>query len=155
MTPDPLESEVMAYPPATLPTNKTNQTAQLDDHPAMHNALAAAINDIVTELGGDPSNNVVKINQYIAGWWIQAWRTVVATDVTSRFYVNWPYGAFANNVVAVFCVDSYLAFFPIIYKVADMNVNYGGWQVHRLDDSLAQAGQYDVIMMAIGDRPAI
>jgi hypothetical protein len=38
-----------AWPPPTLPTNKTNDTAQLDDHPAAHNAANQAINDLVQE----------------------------------------------------------------------------------------------------------
>lgn len=36
----------MAFPPPTLPTNRTNATPQQDNHPADHNAYAEAINDI-------------------------------------------------------------------------------------------------------------
>lgn len=37
----------MAWPPAALPTNRTNSTPQNITHPADHNAISAAINDIV------------------------------------------------------------------------------------------------------------
>lgn len=37
----------MAFPPPTLSTSRTNATPQQDNHPADHNALALAINDIV------------------------------------------------------------------------------------------------------------
>lgn len=41
----------MAFPPAVLPTNRTNATPQQDTHPADHNAVNAAVNDIVTYVG--------------------------------------------------------------------------------------------------------
>ena len=37
----------MAWPPPTLPTNRSNATPQTSTHPADHNALALAINDTV------------------------------------------------------------------------------------------------------------
>jgi len=37
----------MAWPPAALPTNRTNASPQQDTHPADHNAIAQAINDTV------------------------------------------------------------------------------------------------------------
>lgn len=40
----------MAWPPPTLPTNRTNATPQLDTHAADHNAANQAINDIVAQL---------------------------------------------------------------------------------------------------------
>ena len=45
----------MAYPPPTLPTNRTNATPQQDVHAADHNAVNGAVNDIVAELGTNPS----------------------------------------------------------------------------------------------------
>lgn len=45
----------MAWPPPTLPINRTNATPQIDTHAADHNALAQAINDTVAELGANPS----------------------------------------------------------------------------------------------------
>lgn len=41
----------MVYPPATQPTNSTNDTASLNTHPTLHNDANGAINDIVAELG--------------------------------------------------------------------------------------------------------
>lgn len=45
----------MAYPPSSIATGKTDNTAQSGDHPTHHNDLAVAVNDIVTELGTDPA----------------------------------------------------------------------------------------------------
>lgn len=42
----------MAFPPATLPTNRTNATPQNNTHPADHNAISAAVNDTVGALSG-------------------------------------------------------------------------------------------------------
>ena len=42
----------MAWPPPTLTTNKTNATAQQDDHPAAHNEERLAINDLVARVKG-------------------------------------------------------------------------------------------------------
>jgi hypothetical protein len=45
----------MAYPPAIPPADRVNATPQVDNHPADHNAISAALTDIVNELGPDPS----------------------------------------------------------------------------------------------------
>jgi len=47
----------MAYPPSTLATNKADNTPSTSDHAQHHNDLAAAINDIVAELGSNPSGS--------------------------------------------------------------------------------------------------
>lgn len=44
----------MAYPPGTLPTGRTNATPQQDNHPADHNTVNQAVNDIVGRLGANP-----------------------------------------------------------------------------------------------------
>lgn len=46
----------MAYPPTVPPTGRTNATAQADNHPSDHNAISAALTDIINELGADPSS---------------------------------------------------------------------------------------------------
>jgi len=46
----------MAYPPLPLPIDRTNATPQQDVHPADHNAVNAAVNDIVAVLGPQPMN---------------------------------------------------------------------------------------------------
>ncbi len=43
----------MPFPPPPVPTNKTNDTAQQDDHPTSHNLIGQAINETVTELGNE------------------------------------------------------------------------------------------------------
>jgi len=50
----------MAYPPAVLPTNRTNATAQADTHPADHNQVNAAVNDTVAELNRRPKGVVFR-----------------------------------------------------------------------------------------------
>lgn len=40
----------MAFPPSTIASDKANNTAIVDDHPAHHNAIANAINDTVSEV---------------------------------------------------------------------------------------------------------
>lgn len=40
----------MAWPPAGLPTNRTNATPQTNTHPADHNAVNAAMNDTVARV---------------------------------------------------------------------------------------------------------
>jgi hypothetical protein len=40
----------MAWPPPVLPTNRTNATPQQDTHPADHNAVNLAVNDLVTHV---------------------------------------------------------------------------------------------------------
>jgi len=56
----------MAYPPATLPTNRTNATPQQDVHPADHNTTNVAINDIVAELGPNPSGQFPTVSAQFA-----------------------------------------------------------------------------------------
>lgn len=45
----------MAYPPYIPPATRTNSTAMASNHPNDHNQLADALNDIINELGNDPS----------------------------------------------------------------------------------------------------
>lgn len=55
----------MAYPPSTLPTNRTNTTPTPDTHPADHNDVNGAINDIVAELGNNPSGDFNTVQERI------------------------------------------------------------------------------------------
>jgi len=43
----------MAWPPGVLPINRTNAVPQNNTHPADHNAVNLAVNDIVTKITGD------------------------------------------------------------------------------------------------------
>lgn len=45
----------MAYPPTVPPATRINATPQVDTHPADHNAISGALNDMVNELGSNPS----------------------------------------------------------------------------------------------------
>lgn len=45
----------MAYPPQTPPPTRAEETLQAGNHPQDHNLLAAAIADVVAELGANPS----------------------------------------------------------------------------------------------------
>jgi len=40
----------MPWPPVVPPTNRTNATVQLDNHPADHNQMAQAVTDLTTRL---------------------------------------------------------------------------------------------------------
>jgi hypothetical protein len=56
----------MAYPPAALATGKTNATPQVNDHPTHHNDIAQAVNDIVAELGTNPSGTYTDVTDRLA-----------------------------------------------------------------------------------------
>jgi hypothetical protein len=45
----------MPYPPDPLPTDNENATPSLDVHPGLHDDVNAAVNDVVAELGANPS----------------------------------------------------------------------------------------------------
>lgn len=51
----------MAYPPNTLSTDKTDVTGINGDHPSHHNAVASAVNDVVAELGSNPSGSFTDV----------------------------------------------------------------------------------------------
>jgi hypothetical protein len=57
----------MAYPPDTIAANKTALLKTLTDHPAHHNALATAINDIVGMLGTDPAGDSATLTARLTG----------------------------------------------------------------------------------------
>ena len=82
----------MAYPPSTLAVDKTDATAVVIDHPAHHNALGNAINDIVTELGTNPSGSSADVGARFdalltgvagTGTGVTATATTIAWDVDS------------------------------------------------------------------------
>lgn len=52
----------MAYPPGALAVDKVNATPAVDDHPNHHNAVANAVNDIVTELGTTPKGGSASLS---------------------------------------------------------------------------------------------
>lgn len=54
----------MAWPPGVLPINRTNATTQQDTHPADHNAVNQAVNDIVPQVQALLANK--------PAFWVQA-----------------------------------------------------------------------------------
>lgn len=55
----------MAWPPPTLPTNRTDTTVMSTTHPADHNAANLAINDIVAQLNAKPWTAVTFSNGWV------------------------------------------------------------------------------------------
>lgn len=56
----------MPYPPGPLDAVKTNATPTKDDHAPHHNALATAINDVVTILGAAPEGGEADVTARLA-----------------------------------------------------------------------------------------
>lgn len=56
----------MPYPPAVPPATRVNTDPQFDNHPADHNAIAAALNAILAELGSDPSGAAADLTARLA-----------------------------------------------------------------------------------------
>lgn len=56
----------MAYPPSTLPTNRTDSTPTPTNHPADHNNADQAINDIVGVLGPNPNGTATDLTSRLA-----------------------------------------------------------------------------------------
>src|SRR5262245_50843412 len=58
----------LPYPPAIPPVNRTNATAQADNHPADHNQLAQALTDITNELGSGPKGDAASVTARLANF---------------------------------------------------------------------------------------
>lgn len=69
----------MAWPPPVLPVNRSNATPQLDTHPADHNALAQAINDIVLRL---------QAQDWVS--FVPTWDALVPGGAPVTFYKRYP-----------------------------------------------------------------
>jgi hypothetical protein len=89
----------MAWPPPTLPINRTNATPQLDTHAADHNALALAINDVTALLGPAPKLHVDGGYQSIASHVMTGGGAVIT--VTGGPAVPYPTTVYVNGWVAV------------------------------------------------------
>ena len=83
----------MAYPPSVLPTNRANGTTVVDQHPADHNALAQAVNDITSTLGAAPAGSYASVQARLAAQpaSIVAWKQ----GTTSPLTLNANGGAFS------------------------------------------------------------
>lgn len=91
----------MAYPPSTLATDKADSTTAATDHPGHHNALGAAVNDIVAELGTSPSGAETDLTARLT-----ALDTTVAGKAAASHSHNWtllfkPADESKNNLASV------------------------------------------------------
>lgn len=100
----------MAWPPPSLPTNRTNATPQQNTHPADHNAQALAINDTVGYLTGTLPGEIAAASAQMSmnggaldaakGPLIQTWMQTYGSDVNGHITVGFQF-AFASTPVAV------------------------------------------------------
>lgn len=88
--------EQLAWPPTVPPTGRLNTTPQATTHPGDHNAIATALGDIVTRLGGQRAAVVAShtitapTGPGAAGAWIPTGLTVTWTaDAARRYRVGW------------------------------------------------------------------
>lgn len=111
----------MPYPPPVLPVNRTDALGQQTNHPADHNAVNGAVNDIAAELGVNPSggfatveaavvsfssfftpNDIEGIDRWATGigMEIQANTSVVTTNATGDGHVTFAH-AFGRNPIVL------------------------------------------------------
>lgn len=101
----------MSYPPSVLAVNRTDSTSQQTTHPADHNTVNQAVNDIVAELGPAPHGGSATVQARIA-----AIETATATTgckwVTTQTFAGSGGGAVTTVQPAT---------------AGDVTVNTGGW----------------------------
>lgn len=69
----------MAYPPTVPSNSRTNVTPQQTNHPGDHNTIADALQDIINELGSNPSGGEATVQARIAA--AEAATTALSTGV--------------------------------------------------------------------------
>jgi hypothetical protein len=79
----------MPYPPSNLPTNRTNTTQSADNHPGDHNDVNTAVNDIVTELGTNPSGSSTDVTTRLG--------LAIYKDVNGN--ITFPSGTFSSGTL--------------------------------------------------------
>lgn len=122
----------MAWPPAPLPTNRTNATPQQNTHPGDHNAIAQAINDTVSHV------NVMLDN---------AVRAAVVQTTTNASGETWiPFASpFPQSVFAIALTDySPPGFGAINLRLSQLNIN--GFGFYALNPV---GGVYAVLTMQV------
>lgn len=140
----------MPYPPPVLPTDRTNATPQQDVHPADHNAVNLAVNDIVNALGPRPA--VLFDNNTWGGLHIRGGRQVIMTDATGVFYVGYESMPFEVSPIAM-CNDAYVGFGNLVYKTTDANPNYSGFLGRDVTNGITfPSGNLDVMYLIMGRR---
>lgn len=123
----------MAFPPATLPTNRTNATPQQNTHPGDHNALAAAINDTVAQAqsltAGAARRGVIAVQsgqQVGAGQVVTlGWSTLSAPDFGAGPGLTVPAGAGGLYVASLRVAGPVVPTTPTI-GFGDVVINFNG-----------------------------
>lgn len=119
----------MSYPPSALAANKTALTKTLTDHPAHHNSIANAINDIVTELGTDPSGASASLTVRLTGITYDGTNNVLASGTKLAGYIDFtPMSApaWAEGRVFYSTDDKTLCYYTDINGVT-MNIGEENW----------------------------
>lgn len=118
----------MSYPPAVPPKNRTNTTAQGDLHPTDHNTIAQALEDVVAELGNNPSGSAASVTARLDNWVYS--RGFIAQAVAAPANPATDYYTLTDNVAKVL---DWTGFSPIPYTAE------GGRKV-RLDGTVRMDG---------------
>lgn len=132
----------MAFPPATLPTNRTNATPQQDTHPADHNAVNAAVNDITGALTPLVGRRGVGLSQPSQS--IPAGTQVALSWPTEMYDTHGFHATGASNIVIPAGLGG-------LYAIT-FNVGVGGSGTvnTNCDIVLAVAGQLYVVTLVAG-----
>lgn len=69
----------MPWPPVIPPATRANATPQLDTHPSDHNAISAALTDLVTRVNALPAGHLAYVEQTV----VQTGITPATVDLTS------------------------------------------------------------------------
>lgn len=110
----------MAWPPLDLPTNKTNQTAQLDDHPAAHNATNGTINEMIAGI------NLMRQYPIVARTFIG----VVTTNGNGDFAVTTGY-----TPLGAFCIGTQ-SDYPFHFTTIIWDAIQIAWRVRNVQDGV-------------------
>ena len=96
----------MAYPPSVPPNNRQNNTASFDNHPGDHNDIANALNDIINELGSNPSGGSATVEARLNTLLVDAANSVSESNIANGAVTEDKLGAgavtngkIANNAV--------------------------------------------------------
>jgi hypothetical protein len=92
----------MAWPPPTLPTNRTNAVPQQDTHPADHNAANLAINDIVGHMTGTGASQGGNLGKLATG---------------APLTANIPIGGVMTRMTADLVLPAGGGYFLVVYNV--------------------------------------
>jgi hypothetical protein len=117
----------MAYPPAALPTTRTNNSAVLDNHPGDHNAICQAINDMVAEMGVHAPGKEVNYTQITAPVTVTS-----TTEATGTVCITTPAITFTGAPVMVEVFAPYVQPAAVAGAVVFVNLFEGATEIGRL-----------------------